>query len=113
SNKFLLNFYNEVIQELPDMSEPFFNLVKVYSDLNDLSNATSCLDNALKLCKNNSYKDIILMEKANILNKQGKHQESFNLADEILKRNLLSETLRTSCETIRDKNIDPLKDLFL
>ena len=115
SNKMLVNFYQEVKQYLKNSLETNVQLAHAYFNLNEYTSALTSIEETIKLSKNekSSFKDYQLMIKSKILNKQEKYQESFNLADEVLKRNQLPEILRMQAENIRDINIDFIKDYSL
>jgi hypothetical protein len=115
SKNLLVNIYTEIINKFPKMPEPYHFLASLYMEFNDFSNANNNLDNALKLInnKNKSYKDSLLLAKAKILTKLNKHEESYNMADDVLSRNLIPEQHRQEAEDIRDINVDVIKDTFL
>ena len=117
SKTLLSNFYKEIMEEMPNMPEHYYKLAQIDMEFSDYHNSLLNLENALKLIKDNdnylNYKDIILIFKSTILNKLTKYQESYILADEVLKRDLLPESLRISSEEFRDKNIDYIKDNYL
>jgi len=117
SRPMLINFYEDIIKQFPTMPEHLYKLASMYMDLDDYSSALKTLDSALNLIKNNkdynSYKDVILIGKSKVLHKLEKYSDAYNIADEVLRRDLLPEPLRTASEDIRDINVDHLKDTYL
>lgn len=117
SKQLLLNFYGDIIKQFPTAPEHLYKLASVNIELGEYSTALSNLDSAISLIKNNkllqNYKDIISIAKAKILTKQEKYSESYQLVDEILRKDTLPESLRVNSENIRDINVDYFKDNLL
>lgn len=117
SKPLLVKYQEDIIKQFPTMPEHIFSLAVLYIDYGEYQLAQNHLDSALNLIKNNkaydSYRDVILIAKSKILNKLEKYQDAYNLADEVLRRDLLPEALRVASEDIRDINVDYIKDSYL
>ena len=120
ADQLLINYYKEISKELSDMPELYHKIAQMESSISNYDQAISNLNLATKLLKNNKnhllhyhYRDIILLEKADILHKTGKYMESYEMANEIIKRGQIPQKLFDYAEGIRDKNIDFVKDSYL
>jgi len=108
---------NQAIKQEPNVPEHYYKLALLNLDMDDTITANFNLDNAMKNLKPNlnshkSFKDIIVITKAEILHKNGKYMESYNMANEVLNRNLIPNSIRCDLEKIRDCNIDHIKDQY-
>lgn len=117
SKPLLIKYYEDIVKQLPAMPEHLYKLSAMNMEFNDYGAAQTNLDAALDVIKNNkaydSYKDVILIAKSKILHKLEKYNEAYTIADEVLRRDLLPESLRVASEDIRDVNVDYLKDTYL
>lgn len=117
----ITNIYNEIIRQYPQTIEHAHHIHKlglVYLELGNMQQALMTIETALNLfknvkCQNLPYKDSILSTKADILHKTEKYQESYDLADEVLRRSNIPDSLRTNVENIRDMNVQYIKDRTL
>jgi tetratricopeptide (TPR) repeat protein len=114
----ILDIYKSIVNKFPTYPEHLYKLASIYNDFGDHGEERTQLDNALTLIKkskipNNQFKDVIMMSQAKLLYKTEKYRESYDLADEILKKDTLPESIRQKCEEIRDLNVDHIKDSLL
>ena len=117
SNKLLINLYRDLSVQFPTIPEHLHKLALVCIDLGEYNTASIYIDSVLNSIKNNKnyniYKESVLITKAKILTKLEKYSDSYNMAEEVLKRDLLQESLRNDAENARDINIQHIKDSFL
>ncbi len=114
SNKLLIDFYRDVSKQFPTIPEHLHKLALVCIELNEYNSALNYIDSVLNLIKNNNaYKDSVLITKAKILAKSEKYSDSYNMADDVLKRDLIHESMRNEAENTRDQNIKYIKDTLL
>lgn len=118
AKKMLHGFNEDIIKQYPQMPEHHYKMASLNIELGDYASALNNLNDGIKIINpklktHQSYKDVISIAKAKILQKTDKPMESYNLADEVLKRNLIPETLRKGSEDVRDLNIDNIKDTYL
>ncbi len=116
SKQLVTEFYSSLTNEFPSFFEVHYQLAKLLYSLNDNTGALITMDNALKLnSKLNKEQASLILLKAKILTKQEKYLESFNLGNELLKKNScpLDSKLKMQIEDARDQNIDHVKDSYL
>ena len=118
SKKVIHNHYDKMIKANPNKPEHYFQYALICLQLDDISGANFNLDKALshldnKLKTHKEFRDVISVYKANIMNKNGKYKESYDLANEMLNKNNISNSLRIEFEEIRDINVDHIKSNYL
>lgn len=107
----VLTIYNSLVKQYPNILETKLNLALMYFYFNEFTSALINLEMITEKNKSyNSVTDIALMTKAQILHKMDKYQESYLLANEVLKRSNLPESKRMLYEDTRDFNVDFIKD---
>ena len=116
SKQMVIKHYEQIVSDFPSFPENYHHLASLHINYKNYDLALINLENAQKILKNKkftSYGDCILTSKASILSKTKKYDESYILANDILKRNLIPESQRELLETIRDSNIEYLKNNYL
>ena len=90
------------------------NILSFFDDLNELNDT---FYDYFKTIKINEFSgilmDILLLVKSVILNKLGKYEESFDMSNNVLNRNIISESLWNIAQNIRNYNIEHIKDKYL
>lgn len=113
----IVKHYEQVISDFPLLVENYHMMALFHIDTKNYIAALANIEQAQKTSKNKKkntpYGDSLLMSKALILNKTKKYSDSYTLANDVLKRNLLPESLREKLETVRDSNVDHIKSNFL
>jgi hypothetical protein len=106
------------IRALVPRPEIEYYCAKYYQKLDMNPHALTCIEKAIKMCEIQTdnwfnYVDYLNLVKADIQYELGNHLESYNLSNNILKRDKLKEDDRIFGNLVRDKNIDHLKDKSL
>lgn len=112
-----VNIFTHISKKFPNVPEHLHKLSQVYYNMEDYSTSLSIIENLLNNKNINSVnlylKDILLLDKAKISNKLQKYEESYNIADEILRRNHLNHSQRIEAENIRDVNVQFIKNKYV
>jgi hypothetical protein len=110
----VVNIYENIIQRFPTMVEHYIKLFNILYNLGDYNSAQWKLDKAVTMLKNNKgYEPIISLHKAKILIKQEKHEEAYELINNILQKKSVPDPVRESFEDVRDDIIMYFKDKTL
>lgn len=107
------DYEQAIIKFLPTHPESYYKVALLHMTTGNDISAEQNLNKALKISKNKQYDDIIHIKKAELLTRKKKYQESYDLANAVLNRNLIFESLRIIAEDIRDNNIDFIKHTLL
>uniref|UniRef100_A0A6C0C970 Glycosyltransferase 2-like domain-containing protein n=1 Tax=viral metagenome TaxID=1070528 RepID=A0A6C0C970_9ZZZZ len=106
--------YREVLTRFPSYRESHYLMAALEDKMKNYASAITHIDNGLKISKKIvSYDDVLLIKKAELLNKQDRYEDSYNCANTVLCRDNLPISLRDWAEKIRDVNVDMIKDKFL
>jgi len=114
SKNIILNSCKELIKKYSNIPETLFYLAKIYLELGDTINCQKQLEKILS-AKNISptLRDNSHLIKAKILHDNENYEESYSIANDVIQKNNLPESMRLSAEDTRDMNIDYLKDKLL
>ena len=114
ATKVIEDYGNEIIRLMQGSQESYYNMAKLQIANGNYGIANELLNKALKgQNKSKTYSDIIQLRKAEILFKNKKYEDSYNLANQVMSRNLIPECLRKDADDIRDRNVEYLKDAYL
>lgn len=111
-----MDIYFELIKLFPERPEPSYYAANYMFSRTEYQLAMAFYDKAIKLCDSGKWSvfaDVIKIQKAKCLNKMEKYQESFNLANDVLKTDLIPENLHWDAIETRDINLDHISNWSL
>ena len=109
----VIDYGTEIMKYLQNTKESYYNMACLQLQIGNTILAENLIDQALKINNNKQYDDVINLKKADLLFQNKKYMESYNLANNVLNRNVIPEKIRDNAEKTRDVNIDYIKDSYL
>jgi len=111
-DKHCIGYYEEIIKQLPQIPETYYLAAKFLIGIKEYSAAMEKLNSCLKLIKTGAYRETVLLAKAEIFFGLKQYIDSYEIADEVLRRNLITDTMRINAEDIRDRNISEIQESY-
>ena len=110
----IYGLYDEIMKKWPMMNEHLMKLFDMKWIIEDYIGAECVIDKLLNVKGlSGQFKDVVLMNRAKVLSKKGKYDESYVLCCDVLERGLVPEEMRGEYENIRDSNIEYIKNKYL
>lgn len=109
----LFNIYNNLIKKFPQSAEHQYKLAGLHIELYEYDTALKTLEIAEKNNTNKNFADVISLAKSKVLSKLNKYEESYKLAEDVMRRDLIPQIIRQASEEIRDLNVEFIKDATL
>lgn len=110
----LIKYYEGIVNDYPKMPEHQYILGDIHLSFDNIDKANQIFNTAVSLCESSDkkYLDTIKVKIAEVLHKQKKYKQSYQLANEILKRSNITESFREHTEKVQDVNIQYLQSSF-
>lgn len=104
----------EEMDNFLNLPESMYYLARAQLSVNNLEIGEVTLEECDKvLSEDNPLKAEVEMTRADISNKRGDYQTSYDISNRLLRDNQVKERRRWDLENIRDKNIDHLKENYV
>lgn len=104
--------YDDIVNSYPNIIELVYINALEYFKSKEYLLCEQQIDNILLRANksNNTIKELCLLLQARLLTINKQYQESYDLANEVIKRDIIPEKLEWYADEIRDINIDYIKD---